>query len=402
MSYPSKNHIETGSDRIYCGPQGLDLAFLCNSYSSATVRDYLRGREIYYTHRCRTALKKACELLGLGAGDEVLVPSYNCGSEIDVFLKAGVSLRPYRVQETTQIDFEDFIGRITKKTKAALITHYFGFPQSITSTAETCKEKGVWLIEDCAHALFSRDGVRALGSTGDMAVFSFPKTLGVPDGGALMINNLDISVGDWPITAPNCKEVFTHVLPLIKSTVLNKPYFERALQKILYPVINNNKLEKSEIGSKKLASLPRIPATYYYDDRSNTNRGMSLLTKYLLRNVNASRVVTLRRRNYLMLLDLLSASNFVRPLRRDLPEGVCPLCFPMLFENRETVTAYLNRHGIRAISWWKGYHESIPWHEFIDACKLKDSVVALPIHQDIGESQIRYMAMKVMEIACHS
>lgn len=394
--------MKEGSNKIYCGPPGLDLTTRGSKYSGTTVRDYFHGGDIYYTHRCRTALKKACELLGMGVGDEVLVPSYNCGSEIDVFLKAGVSLQPYRVQETSEIDYEDFIGRITKRTKAALITHYFGFPQPIATVAEVCKKKGIGLIEDCAHALFSRDGKRIIGSIGDMAVFSLPKTLGVPDGGALMINNRDLSVGNWPTISPSRREMLTSMLPLIKSTILNKPSFGRTLGKILLLAMNNHNVGVSESWRKNLGGLPLIPETYYYDDKSSTSRGMSWLTKYLLRKVNAERIVALRRRNYQMLLDLLSANNFVRPLHRVLPEGVSPLCFPMLSMNRDTLVRELNRCWIRAISWWRGYHESIPWHEFADACKLKDSVIALPIHQDITESQIRYMAMKVLEIANRS
>jgi perosamine synthetase len=151
--------------------------------SDLTVYDCFKAREVYYTHKCRTVLRKVCELLELGADNEVVVPAYNCGSEVDVFSKAGVSLQPYRVEETTEIDWEDFVGRMTRRTRAALVTHYFGFPQAISRVVQICKEKRIWLIEDCAHALFSRDRKRMLGSLGDIAVFSFSKTLGVPDGG---------------------------------------------------------------------------------------------------------------------------------------------------------------------------------------------------------------------------
>jgi perosamine synthetase len=384
-------------EQSYCGPLGIDLANLFSKKTGPTVYDLFEGRDVYYTHKCRTALRKGCDLFNLGVDDEVLIPAYNCGSEIDVFSKAGVSLQPYRITDTSEIDMEDFVGRITKRTRAALVTHYFGFPQAISDIAKICSEKRIYLIEDCAHALLSRVDERMLGSAGDIAVFSFPKTLGVPDGGALVVNTPDISGWNWVMVSPSNKVICTRLLPLLKSTLLEKSSAWPILEQFLLSVIRNRQLGSIESSNQKSGTLPRMPEDYYYDD-SNTDRQMSQLTSYLLSKIDVGSVVERRRINYLMLLDILKDREDVRPLFSDLPEGVCPLYFPVLTKNRERVARNLNKRSIRAISWWRGYHNSLPWYEFEAACMLKDSVMALPIHQDISEEQIRYMGRQLIEV----
>ena len=173
----------------FCGPPGIKLLKVIRFSADNGVQDYLNGRLAFYTHKGRTAIQKVCRLLGLEAGDEILAPSYNCGSEIDPLLSSGASIRLYRVKTNCQIDFDNLAKSITPKTKAIYVTHYFGFPQPIVDLKRISQETGLPLIEDCALSLFSKSGSIRLGTTGSMAIFSFPKSLPVPDGGALIVND---------------------------------------------------------------------------------------------------------------------------------------------------------------------------------------------------------------------
>ena len=60
----------------------------------------------------------ACRLLGLEAGDEVLVPAYNCGTEIDALVYAGVKPVGYNVTRQCRIDLGDLMARKTDRTRA--------------------------------------------------------------------------------------------------------------------------------------------------------------------------------------------------------------------------------------------------------------------------------------------
>jgi hypothetical protein len=52
-----------------------------------------------------------------------------------------------------------------------------------------------------------------------------------------------------------------------------------------------------------------------------------------------------------------------------------------------------------AVEWWAGYHRSFNWDEFPEACYLKDHLLTLPIHQDLGVTQMKYIGRCVNEIA---
>lgn len=72
--------------------------------------------------------------------------------------------------------------------KAVMAVNYFGFPQDLETFRRYCTRTGAALIEDNAHGFLSRDDKgRLLGSRGDAGVFSFRKTIAVPDGGALVL-----------------------------------------------------------------------------------------------------------------------------------------------------------------------------------------------------------------------
>ena len=74
-----------------------------------------------------------------------------------------------------------------------MLIHYLGFPGPVQEVRALCQRRGLALIEDCAHALFSRLGDRSLGTFGDLAIFSPWKSLPLPDGGLLRVNDVRLS-----------------------------------------------------------------------------------------------------------------------------------------------------------------------------------------------------------------
>jgi perosamine synthetase len=77
-----------------------------------------------------------------------------------------VQIKFYRVLGSMEIDLDHLVQSIDQKTKAVLVTHYFGFPQDIDVISGLCKEKGLYLIEDCAHGLYGARNGRWLGRVG--------------------------------------------------------------------------------------------------------------------------------------------------------------------------------------------------------------------------------------------
>jgi perosamine synthetase len=385
---------------LFCGPDGAGFRQFFGIGCSHDVTTWFGEGSVYFTYKGRTAIRHACEILKLENRSEVLVPSYNCGSEIDPLIKSGASVVLYRVDRSGMIDLADLNRRITNKTKIIYVTHYFGFPQPVVEIKHLCKKRGIFLIEDCALSLFSRDGSTKLGTFGDIAIFSLTKTLPVPDGGALVINNPDLTKKSWNMTQPNHMTVLRGVLPLLKSQVLRRlsatPLL-KAQYTFLFRLLNAKHIAFAQISAKQLDKRPDMLPRMYYDERLSS-KAISATTKRMLHSFNPNYIIAKRRQNFSLLLSLLSGCSGIEPLFKELPEGVCPLHFPIVIRNRNQLLLHLKKQAIDAGPWWKGYNRFLPWDDFPDACFLKDNILNIPVHQGLDEGNIRYIAQKLVSI----
>lgn len=140
-----------------------------------------------------TALHLACLALGIGTGDEVIIPA-------DTFIATawGVShtgATPVFVdctKDTWQIDVSKIEEKITPKTKAIIGVHLYGQPFDIDAVKEICNKHKLFLIEDAAQAQGATYKSKTVGSFGEMACFSFypGKNLGAcGEAGGITTNN---------------------------------------------------------------------------------------------------------------------------------------------------------------------------------------------------------------------
>lgn len=386
----------TNNRQLYAGPFGISVRpVLQLGKAKDQASTWFSGGRVFFVHRARTAIAHLPELLEMKAGDEVLMPAYNCGSEIDSFLKLGISIKFYLVDVTGKIDVEDIVRKVSDKTLAIYVTHYFGFPQNLTKLQDFCRQRGLFLIEDCALSLFSSDGNRKLGSFGDVSVASFPKTLPVPDGGALIVNNQALGMKPWVLKKAPVLLVFRHVLPHIKSSILR--YLSRKCWlNPLFRCLSRLFEARKSNGQSHLAEKWKImPESYYYKPELD-NRSMSLISRWLLGRIDFSMVIEKRRNNYQRLLSLVLSNSKVAPMFKELPPGICPLVFPVIVQDRDRICSELNKQHIHAIPWWAGYHRDLSWNGFDEARFLKDHVLALPIHQDLTEEEINYIGNRFL------
>ncbi|MDQ6915908.1 MAG: DegT/DnrJ/EryC1/StrS family aminotransferase, partial [Actinomycetota bacterium] len=133
------------------------------------------------THLGRGAVWLALEALGIGRGSRLAMPAYHCGSEVEAAYLAGVDVDFYRVDGQLRVDVDD-LARAAEGADAVYLISQFGFPMADPPAGARL------VIEDAAHGLFSFDpDGRPLGARGDAAVFSPRKSLGLPDGGAVVV-----------------------------------------------------------------------------------------------------------------------------------------------------------------------------------------------------------------------
>jgi perosamine synthetase len=137
------------------------------------------------------ALEIAVRSLNLKKGDEVLLPSFTIISCANAIIKS--SLTPVLLESdlsTWNIKIEDIEKKITKKTKAILLPHIYGFPNDMDKIINICKRKNLFLIEDASEMLGQKYKNKPCGSFGDISTFSFyaNKHITTGEGGMILTN----------------------------------------------------------------------------------------------------------------------------------------------------------------------------------------------------------------------
>jgi hypothetical protein len=155
---------------------------------------------VTHYYLARNAVWHGARLLGL-AGNEVLVPAYHHGVEVGALADAGARPVFVRVDARMRLDLEDLEARVGPRTRAIYVIHYAGFAQPMDEINAIARRRGLLVVEDCALSLLAAEGTRPLGSTGHAGIFCFYKTLPVPNGGALVVNDPAIA-SDVPCPDP--------------------------------------------------------------------------------------------------------------------------------------------------------------------------------------------------------
>ncbi len=106
----------------------------------------------------RHGLFMGIKALGLEPGDEVLVPAYHHGSEIEALVRAGIVCRFYDVGQRLEPDEKELEALLDTPVRALFLIHYLGLPQNAARWRAWCDEHGLLLIEDAAQAWMSSSG----------------------------------------------------------------------------------------------------------------------------------------------------------------------------------------------------------------------------------------------------
>jgi len=354
----------------------------------------LTDGEVVLTPSGRTAIALAAHTWNLGPGDDVLVPAYNCGAEIDPIVSRGARPVLYRVDEHAAIDHDDLLQRVTHRTRAVYVTHYYGWPQRLTALAAWCRQRQILLLEDCALALFSAGPDGPLGAHGDAVIFSFRKTLGLSEGGALVLRRGALNA------LPHRRRAQYTALVQPSLSLLRNSILQHADGLRCYPLAARltGSRRRSSVSDSSVRGRRDIPARYYFNQATSPRR-ISRLSAGLLHSVKPETVVARRRSNCTRLLQAIAGLPGVNPLFDDVPPGVCPLSLPILVQDRPRWRHELALRRITSIPWWSGYHRDLPWDAFPEACALKDQLLGLPVHHDLTPAHIDYLGHCVRTVA---
>lgn len=160
------------------------------------LRNYLGAKYVITTNNCTSALHLAVDALGIGKGDEVIVPSLTFVGAFQAISATGAMPVPVDIYPgTLLIDIEDVKRKITPRTKAIMPVDYSGNPCDLDALAKIAAEHKLRIIEDAAHAFGSYYKGKKIGSFGDIICFSFDsiKNITCGEGGAVICQEAELA-----------------------------------------------------------------------------------------------------------------------------------------------------------------------------------------------------------------
>jgi dTDP-4-amino-4,6-dideoxygalactose transaminase len=141
-----------------------------------------------------SALLTALAGLGVGPGDEVIVPGYTFIASLSSIVYSRAIPVLAEVDRTFNLDPEDVKAKITPRTKAIMAVHMMGNPARLDELRSIADARGLLLVEDCCQAFGATYKGRPVGSIGHAGAFSFNvyKTITSGDGGMVVTNDEEV------------------------------------------------------------------------------------------------------------------------------------------------------------------------------------------------------------------
>jgi perosamine synthetase len=158
--------------------------------------DFLGGGHSVAVSNGTVALQLGLTTLGIGRGDEVIVPDFTFGASVNAIIHSGATPVLADVdRETWTIDLDELSRLITPRTKAIMPVHIYGQPARIDEIREIADEKGIFVVEDCAEALGATYKGRRVGLDGNCTCFSFfaNKSITTGEGGMVVFRDAEMA-----------------------------------------------------------------------------------------------------------------------------------------------------------------------------------------------------------------
>lgn len=315
-----------------------------NSYAS-----YCKTQYAVSVNNGTSALHLALLALGIGKGDEVIIPANTfIATAWGVTYSGAIPVFMDCDQETWEIDVSKMEERITDNTRAIIGVHLYGQPFDIDAVKQICTRHKLYLLEDAAQAQGARYKGNPVGGFGEMACFSFypGKNLGAcGEAGGITTNN---------------EGYYKHLLSLRNHGSLTRYYHDEVGYNM-------------RIGGLEAASLS---VKLKYLDGWNTRR------RYLAKKYQQG----------------IRNNTIVMQKQPDWAESVYHL-FVVTVEDRVGFINYLNEHNI-----FPALHYPVPCHlqkaykklnyrlgEFPNAEYLASHCVSLPMYPELTDSEIDYV-----------
>ncbi len=299
------------------------------------------------------ALEIIIRALGIGEGDEVLVPANSYVACAESVINAGAVPRFVDIsQDYPVIGVKEVEAKLTNAVKAIMVVHLYGYPAKMDHIMELAEKQHLYVIEDCAQAHGATYHGKRVGSFGHAAAFSFypTKNLGaLGDGGAIVTNNHDL--------AAKCRMLGNH---------------------------GQKRREDYKMAGRN-SRLDEIQAAFlnvklkYLDEWNNERKTLS--NRYQ-KNLAGS------------VISFFNEKPSSEPVFHILVAQV---------EERERLQKHLDKNGIQTMI---HYHKTLPElhifnpyneNDYPTASKISKKIISLPIYPGLKQDEVDYICEKILD-----
>lgn len=367
------------------------------------LRDHHRPGRVRFTWNARGALFQLLAAMPRRDGKRVLVPAFHCLALVKPIVAAGFEIDCYGIHEDFSIDVEDLAARLAGDVAAVVVIHYFGFPADLERIVPLARAHGALLVEDCSHSFLTRDRGGSLGRRGDYAVYSYYKCVPSIVGGALVANGGALPPEDRETDAPWPDRLAVIRRWVTQSDARAPGRWLGLLRRALGRVAGRQTRRGATGEAVEAASGPATPG--FLDDPYHFSPALAraALPGYVQWIVEAARwdeIAEARRRNYAAWSRSITDDDVLGKPLAHLPDGVVPYMFPLCFSGRRAHERPLREAGIPYLRFGETLHPAVMSASEAargSAQRLSDSLLLLPLHQDLDERQVLTYASRLRD-----
>jgi len=325
--------------------------------------------EVFLTPSCSAAMEMGTLLVGIGPGDEVILPSYTFSSTANaVVLQGGTPVFCEVEAGTMNMDVKELKKCITPKTKMIIPIDYAGIPCEIEAINEIAKKHNLVVMVDAAQSFHSFYKGKPCGTLSDLAAFSFheSKNITCGEGGALIVNR-----PEW---------------------------IERA--KFL-----------QEKGTDRKLVLDGVKSKYHWVDKGSSYLLADILAAMLLAQIEKAQEIVEKREKvtniYRRITTLFEKKGYIQTPVHSKDIAVNHHAFFVIFdkpENRTTFIAKLKEKNVAAYIGYEPLHSSPMGQTYgykaEDLPKtetLASRLVRLPFYTELADNGLDYCAAQIEE-----
>lgn len=333
---------------------------------------YLRIR---YFPRGRDALTFGVRTLFQSPGT-IVFPGYYCESSVRPLQDFGFTIKWIDVNWNLTYDLDKFASILdSPDVQAIVICDYFGWcAPNLEHLINLANEKKVAVIRDCCHCSLSWAGRQ---HPADITVFSFRKAFPIWDGGGLLLRDHNVGLGtvsDREGRKEASREVY-RILEHIMDLIGFSPY------ELLDSIKPCNIIPASNDPNIKSSSYPAIKPS-------------KVLLEFLESSDTLELVSSTRRKNFIYLRELLELQDLF-PIFLNIGKFDVPQIFPLVVERANSLISFLRSKGVGAVGWPSDELPAVVRanpDRFPVSISLSNSIVCLPLHQDLTFAKLRIIA----------